>query len=122
MNETPWWLQQLFQFGVPTIILGLVMYGIWHSMSWLAQKIFLPATEKHIEFLARTSEAIEGIEHVVEKIDRSLDSHREYFTTLEKQVEAVDRMVLTQSAMQAKNDGAILQTLQSIDSKLGDKK
>ena len=122
MNETPWWLHQIFQFGVPTAILGLVMYAIWHSMSWLAQKIFLPATEKHIEFLAKTSQAIEGIEHVVEKIDQSLNKHTDYFSVLEKQVDTVDKMIITQQALATKNDAAILSTLQSIDEKLGDKK
>lgn len=79
-----WYIQIASTFGVPTAILGALMWGLWVIISWLGvqatefkKDVVIPLVAKHMDFLKVTTESISAMEATTERIGKSLGKHEE---------------------------------------------
>jgi hypothetical protein len=50
--------------SVPTVFLGVLLYGLWRAARWVGPKI-TALVDGHLEFLRRTAGSVEGLSDAV---------------------------------------------------------
>lgn len=54
---SPWWAKLLDRFGIPTVMLGVVLWFGYQGLVWLSQNVFVPVTNGHVELLKSVRES-----------------------------------------------------------------
>lgn len=64
------WLEKLFNYGVPTVLLALVCYAGWRGMRWLHEKVADPLIEVFKKIIASHLKLINTLnEHIPKQTD-----------------------------------------------------
>jgi hypothetical protein len=66
--HSPWWAKLLDRFGIPTAMLGVVLYFIWISVGWVAEKVVLPIAENHVKFLDSVDQNTQRQTEILQRI------------------------------------------------------
>lgn len=62
MMETNNWNSILEKVGLPGALILLLIYGGYRVVNWLGTHVFLPLTNRHIEFLNNIEKSLENSE------------------------------------------------------------
>lgn len=82
LNDSPWYIRTAERFGVPTVMLLAVAFGIREAAFALHRDILVPVVKAHEAFLTQTGRAIE----------RQADTLQQVSTTQTEIKEILDRV------------------------------
>lgn len=62
------WTDLVEKMGLPGVLLGVLIYGLWKSCGWIAQNILVPLTNRHMFFLEKLERNFDQIDSAISKI------------------------------------------------------
>jgi len=75
------WMQMIERVGIPLGILGAVAWGLWHTASYLAHRLFheesglvTRVAEKHIGFVEKATDRMDRLAHSQDRIEAKVDT------------------------------------------------
>lgn len=74
---SPWWAKLLDRFGIPTVLLGIVLWFGYQGLVWLAKNVFVPVTNGHVQLLHTVQEAATKQTEVLNNILMAQNQTRE---------------------------------------------
>lgn len=85
------WIELGSKFGVPTVMLAVVVAGFWLTSKWFASEVAEPVVKSHIVFLDKTIQTQEAIvrtqDEIVKEQKRSAESQDSMNRTLTQLIE-----------------------------------
>lgn len=76
-------IEQAFNYGLPTAILGLVLYGIWKAVAWLGPNFLTPIKDQVILHLSKIDTAIDAMMILIRGQTEALERQNEVLRRVE---------------------------------------
>lgn len=67
VQKEPWWVFTVKQLGLPTVLLLVLVYGVYQSATWFGANILIPLTERQLVFINQVDESVKRITQIVEE-------------------------------------------------------
>jgi hypothetical protein len=73
--------------GIPSVVLGALMFGIWQASTWTANEVLKPLVAQQIDFMRYVAEASKRNSETLEQIGTAVDQLRQTGLRQEKILE-----------------------------------
>jgi len=67
VEKEPWWMNVIKQLGLPTLLLLVMVYGVYQGAIWFGTNILVPLTERQIVFINQVDESVKKITEIIEE-------------------------------------------------------
>lgn len=80
-------IDKLFNYGLPTALLAILLYGLWQGVSWLGPNFLTPIKDQVIQHLGKVDTAIDGLMILVRGQTEALERQNEVLQRVEVRIE-----------------------------------
>jgi hypothetical protein len=106
IEKEPWWMTVTKQLGLPTVLLLIMVYGVYQSAIWFGTTILVPLTERQMAFINQVDESVQKITTIVEE-------HQKNNGLIARELEAINAGIKTMN-QETKSNGERLEAIEKV--------
>ena len=106
IEKEPWWMTVTKQLGLPTVLLLIMVYGVYQAAMWFGTTILVPLTERQMTFINQVDESVQKITTIVE-------DHQKNNGLIARELEAINAGIKTMN-QETKSNGERLQAIEKV--------
>ena len=106
IEKEPWWMTVTKQLGLPTVLLLIMVYGVYQSAIWFGTTILVPLTERQLTFINQVDESVQKITTIVE-------DHQKNNGLIARELEAINAGIKTMNE-ETKSNGERLEAIEKV--------
>jgi hypothetical protein len=106
IEKEPWWMTVTKQLGLPTVLLLIMVYGVYQSAIWFGTTILVPLTERQLTFINQVDESVQKITTIVE-------DHQKNNGLIARELEAINAGIKTMN-QETKSNGERLEAIEKV--------
>ena len=106
IEKEPWWMTVTKQLGLPTVLLLVMVYGVYQSAIWFGTTILVPLTERQMTFINQVDESVQKITTIVE-------DHQKNNGLIARELEAINAGIKTMN-QETKSNGERLEAIEKV--------
>jgi hypothetical protein len=106
VEKEPWWMNVIKQLGLPTLLLLVMVYGVYQCAVWFGTTILVPLTERQLIFINQVDES-------VKKITEIIDQHKKNNGMIAEELEAISTGIQTMN-VETKSNGQRLEAIERV--------
>lgn len=106
IEKEPWWMTVTKQLGLPTVLLLVMVYGVYQAAIWFGTTILVPLTERQMTFINQVDESVQKITTIVE-------DHQKNNGLIARELEAINAGIKTMN-QETKSNGERLQAIEKV--------
>jgi hypothetical protein len=88
-SKAPWWIIYVKEFGLPSVLAGILLFGGWKITEWAGTNIIKPMIEDQRESSKELRESFKFLTNNMESIGQELKQNGEHIRKIQTDVSII---------------------------------